>query len=67
MWYEEERLESIDLSGGFSERLNIFEFLFILRCFRIDRIVVVLINFVMERMGKKFVMLFVLDYKIIYR
>lgn len=67
MWYEEERPESIDLPGGFSERLNTFELLLILRCFRIDRIAVALTNFVMERMGKKFVMPPVLDYKIIHR
>eukprot|EP01018_Ginkgo_biloba_P029506 Gb_13876 [translate_table: standard] len=66
-WYEEEKPEDVPYPGGFSKKLNLFEQLLVLRCFRIDRITIALTRYVMESMGEKYVTPPVLDYKSIHR
>ncbi|CAM6084343.1 unnamed protein product [Calypogeia fissa] len=66
-WYDEERPEEKPLPGGFSGKLNIFEQLLILRCFRIDRITVGITRYVMDKMSEKYVTPPVLDYRTVHR
>ncbi|XP_073386148.1 dynein-1-alpha heavy chain, flagellar inner arm I1 complex isoform X3 [Physcomitrium patens] len=65
-WYNEARPEAMPMPGGFSEKLETFEQLMVLRCFRIDRITVSLTQYVMKVMGEKYIMPPVLDYKAIH-
>ncbi|KAJ7569126.1 hypothetical protein O6H91_01G062100 [Diphasiastrum complanatum] len=66
-WYEQEKPEDVPLPAQLNEKLSIFERLCVLRCFRIDRITVALTQYVMDRMGEKYVTPPVLDYKSIHR
>ncbi|KAL2608324.1 hypothetical protein R1flu_026897 [Riccia fluitans] len=66
-WYDEEKPEEISMPGNFTEAMNLFEQLLVLRCFRIDRITVALTRYVMDKMSEKYVTPPVLDYKNIHR
>ncbi|EFJ08822.1 hypothetical protein SELMODRAFT_131043 [Selaginella moellendorffii] len=66
-WYEEDQPEMASMPGQFNDKLNFFEQLCVLRCFRIDRITVAVTRYVIDRMGEKYVMPPVLDYKSIHR
>lgn len=66
-WYELEKPEEAPLPGGFSEHLDAFEQLLVLRCARVDRVTVALTRYVIAKMGDKYVSPPVLDYANIYR
>eukprot|EP00803_Ostreobium_quekettii_P011338 evm.model.scf_1312.1 EVM.evm.TU.scf_1312.1 scf_1312:839-40608(+) len=66
-FYELEAPEEHPLPMGYSEKLNGFEYLLVLRCLRMDRITVGVTRYVMSLMGEKYVQPPVLDYANIYK
>jgi dynein heavy chain len=65
-WSRSESPESAEIPMGYSERLTLFQKLCLLRCFRIDRVYNAITNFVIVRMGDKYVMPPVINYKNIF-
>jgi hypothetical protein len=65
-YYELEAPESAPLPGDFSSRLSQFEVLLLLRCLRVDRVVVGITHFVIETLGSQYVTPPVLDYHAIF-
>eukprot|EP01029_Cantina_marsupialis_P011410 TRINITY_DN2544_c0_g2_i1.p1 TRINITY_DN2544_c0_g2~~TRINITY_DN2544_c0_g2_i1.p1 ORF type:complete len:1685 (+),score=666.38 TRINITY_DN2544_c0_g2_i1:710-5056(+) len=66
-WYDLESPESTDLPCGYDEKLNQFQRLLVIRCFRVDRVYNAVKLFVIYKMGEKFVQPPVLDYSRIYK
>jgi hypothetical protein len=66
-YYELEAPESAPLPGDFSSRLSQFEVLLLLRCLRVDRVVVGITHFVIETLGSQYVTPPMLDYHAIFR
>ena len=66
-YYDLEAPESAPMPGGFSERLDDFEQMIVMRCLRMDRVTVTITNYVVEHMGEKYITPPVLDYKAIYQ
>ena len=65
-YYNLEAPEDEKLPNDLTYRLNIFEQLLILRCFRVDRVTVGVTKYVMAKMAEKYVLPPVLDYARIY-
>jgi dynein heavy chain len=65
-WYELEAPEQSPFPGGYSDTLNVFEQMLLLRCVRVDRITVAITHFVIARMGEKYVQPPILDFQNIY-
>lgn len=66
-FYELEAPESAPLPGSYSSRLSQFEVLLLLRCLRVDRVVVGITHFVIQTLGDRYVTPPVLDYNAIFR
>ena len=65
-WAVLETPESAKMPLDYSEKLNPFQKLCILRCFRTDRVYNAITNFVISRLGEKYVMPPVINYKNIF-
>ncbi|KAJ3349859.1 Dynein heavy chain 10, axonemal [Entophlyctis luteolus] len=65
-WARLEAPEVEPLPLGYSEKLNSFQFLCLLRCFRTDRVYNGVTHFVIKHMGEKFVMPPVINYQNIF-
>eukprot|EP00741_Cyanophora_paradoxa_P015322 tig00000194_g14791.t1 len=65
-WYDLERPEAVPLPMGYSDRLNPFQQMLVLKCFRTDRITIAVTSYVISVMGDKFVQPPVLNYKNIF-
>ena len=65
-YYNFEAPEDEKLPEDLTYRLNIFEQLLLLRCFRVDRVTVGVTKYVIEKMSEKYVLPPVLDYARIY-
>ena len=65
-WYDLEAPEQTPFPGGFSETLNVFEQMLLLRCVRVDRVTVAITRYVIETMSEKYVQPPILDYQQIY-
>uniref|UniRef100_A0A061RTL5 Dynein heavy chain 1, cytosolic n=1 Tax=Tetraselmis sp. GSL018 TaxID=582737 RepID=A0A061RTL5_9CHLO len=65
--YDLEAPEKEPFPGDFSETLTEFEKLCLLRCVRMDRVTIGITQYVIEKMGEKYVQPPVLDYHKIYR
>lgn len=65
-WIKLEAPEIQPMPMGYSEKLNLFQQLCVLRCFRIDRVYNAVTNFVIKNMGEKFVMPPVINYHNIF-
>jgi dynein heavy chain len=66
-YYEAEAPEATPLPGGYSARLSQFEVLLLLRCLRMDRVMVGITHFVVASLGERYVSPPLLDYAAIYR
>eukprot|EP00898_Chlorokybus_atmophyticus_P006649 jgi/Chlat1/6986/Chrsp56S00523 len=66
-WYDLEKPEEEALPAGYSDKLNTFEQMLVLRCLRVDRVTVAITRYVIARMGEKYVMPPTLDYTAIFR
>lgn len=66
-YYELDAPESAQFPGGYSARLSQFEVLLLLRCLRVDRVVVGITHFVIQTLGDRYVTPPVLDYHAIFR
>jgi len=66
-WYDLERPEEATLPMGYSDKLDTFQQLCLLRCLRVDRVTVAITRFVIAKMGERYVQPPVLDYNHIYR
>lgn len=66
-YYELDAPETAALPGGYSGRLSQFEVLLLLRCLRVDRVVVGITHFVIQTLGDRYVTPPVLDYHAIFR
>jgi dynein heavy chain len=66
-FYELEAPESAPLPGSYSSHLSQFEVLLLLRCLRVDRVVVGITHFVIQTLGDRYVTPPVLDYNAIFR
>lgn len=66
-YYELEAPESAPLPGSYSSQLSQFEVLLLLRCLRVDRVVVGITHFVIATLGDRYVTPPVLDYHVIFR
>ena len=65
-WASLEAPECATMPLDYSERLSEFQKLCVLRCFRIDRVYNAITNFVISRLGEKYVMPPVINYKNIF-
>ena len=65
-YYNYEAPEDEKLPEDLTYRLNIFEQLLLLRCFRVDRVTVGVTKYVINKMSEKYVLPPVLDYARIY-
>ena len=65
-FYDLEAPENAPMPGNFSEELDQFEQMLVMRCLRVDRVTVTITNYVIGRMGERYVTPPVLDYKSIY-
>ena len=65
-WASLDAPENSPMPLDFSERLTLFQKLCVLRCFRIDRVYNAVTNFVINRLGEKYVMPPVINYKNIF-
>jgi dynein heavy chain len=65
-WASLETPETSELPMEFSNRLNAFQQLCLLRCFRVDRVYNSVTNFVIKNMGEKYVMPPVINYNNIF-
>lgn len=66
-FYELDEPESAPLPGDYSSSLSRFEVLLLLRCLRVDRVVVAITHFVVATLGDRYVTPPVLDYQAIFR
>ncbi|KAK5648316.1 hypothetical protein RI129_003208 [Pyrocoelia pectoralis] len=55
-WFDTDAPESLNFPSEYSEKVNYFESLMLLRCFRIDRIYRGVTNYIMNTMGEEYVM-----------
>ncbi|KAI9144584.1 dynein heavy chain and region D6 of dynein motor-domain-containing protein [Paraphysoderma sedebokerense] len=62
-WARHETPESVPLPMQYSDKLNHFQQLCVLRCFRVDRVYNGATNFIMKHMGEKYVMPPVINYQ----
>ena len=66
-WYDLEAPEQAPFPGGFSETLNVFEQMLLLRCVRVDRVTVAITRYVIETHGREVrAAAVLLDYEKIY-
>jgi dynein heavy chain, axonemal len=65
-WASAESPETEPLPLGYSEKLTLFQQMCLLRCFRTDRVVNAVTNFVIKNMGEKYVMPPVINYQNIF-
>ncbi|KAJ2996626.1 Dynein heavy chain 10, axonemal [Globomyces sp. JEL0801] len=65
-WARLDSPETTPLPMEYSSRLNLFQQLCLLRCFRIDRVYNGITNFVIQNMGERYVMPPVINYKNIF-
>ncbi|CAF4501350.1 unnamed protein product, partial [Didymodactylos carnosus] len=65
-WIEHETPEKIDIPKSFNQTLNDFEKLMLLRCFRVDRIILAVNNYIIKIMGGKYIMPPVINFDAIY-
>ena len=65
-YYEYEKPEVESLPDGLTDKLDLFEQMLVLRCLRVDRVTIAVTNFVIAKMGEKYVQPPVLDYHNIY-
>ncbi|KAI8814786.1 dynein heavy chain and region D6 of dynein motor-domain-containing protein [Cladochytrium replicatum] len=65
-WFREEAPENCTFPMEYSEKLNTFQQLCLLRCFRVDRVYNAVTNFVITHMGEKYVMPPVINYQNIF-
>lgn len=54
-WYDLEIPEQVDIPCGYQEKLNKFQHLLLIRCFRPDRVVNAIKNFIMDKMHEQYV------------
>ncbi|KAJ3039942.1 Dynein heavy chain 10, axonemal [Rhizophlyctis rosea] len=66
MWVKEDAPENVTLPLDYSERLNAFQQLCLLRCFRTDRVYNAVTNYVIKNMGEKYVMPPVVNFQNIF-
>ena len=64
-WYDLEAEQS-PFPGGFSETLDTFEQMLLLRCVRVDRVTVAITRYAIDRMSERYVQPPNLDYEKIY-
>ena len=65
-YYDAETPEDETMPGGFEDKVNAFEKMCLMRCLRIDRVMVCVTRFVIQKMGERYVQPPVLDYNRIY-
>ncbi|CAF1023368.1 unnamed protein product [Didymodactylos carnosus] len=65
-WIEHEIPEKIDIPKSFNQTLNDFEKLMLLRCFRVDRIILAVKNYTIKIMEEKYIMPSVISFDAIY-
>jgi dynein heavy chain len=65
-WATSETPENIPVPMGYTEKLNDFQQMCLLRCFRVDRVFNAVTNFIVKQMGQKYVMPPVVNYQNIY-
>ena len=65
-WYDYETPETMEMPMGYSEKLDDFEKLCLLRCYRTDRVYVAVTHFVEAKMGEKYTQPPVLNYHTIF-
>jgi dynein heavy chain len=65
-WAKSENPENTTLPGGYSETFGVFSQLCLLRCFRLDRIINGVTNFIIASLGEQYVMPPVIRYGDIY-
>ncbi|XP_011310250.1 dynein heavy chain 10, axonemal [Fopius arisanus] len=54
-WYESDNPEAEDFPSGYTVKLNPFQKLMVLRCFRVDRVYCGLVNYISEIMGEEYI------------
>ena len=65
-WYDLEAPEQTPFPGGYSQTLDTFEQMLLLRCVRVDRVTVAITRYVIDRMSDKYVSPPILDYEKIF-
>ncbi|CAH0724307.1 unnamed protein product, partial [Brenthis ino] len=65
-WFDSDTPESSDIPDGYKERLNPFELLMLLRCFRVDRIYRALTDYITVTMGEEYITPPVISLDMIY-
>jgi len=65
-WIDLDAPEAADFPDGYEDKLTDFQRLLLLRCFRVDRIYRAITNFVIIRMGEKFVTPPVISFEAIF-
>eukprot|EP01028_Stygiella_incarcerata_P003072 TRINITY_DN1583_c0_g3_i1.p1 TRINITY_DN1583_c0_g3~~TRINITY_DN1583_c0_g3_i1.p1 ORF type:complete len:4602 (-),score=1271.77 TRINITY_DN1583_c0_g3_i1:125-13930(-) len=66
-WYDLETPEASALPSGYDEKLDAFQRLCVLRCFRMDRVYIGVQLFVQKHMGDKYVQPPVLNYENVFK
>ncbi|KAJ8717768.1 hypothetical protein PYW07_005698 [Mythimna separata] len=54
-WFDSDTPESAEIPGGYREKLEPFELLMLLRCFRVDRIYRALTDYITVTMGEEYI------------
>ncbi|XP_066582837.1 dynein axonemal heavy chain 10 [Prorops nasuta] len=65
-WYESDSPEEIDYPCGYSQTLNAFEKLMLIRCFRVDRVCCAVMRYIDEKMGERYVLPAQISFDTIY-
>ena len=66
-WYDLEAPEQTPFPGGYSDMLDTFEQMLLLRCVRVDRVTVAITRYVIDRMSERYVQPPILDYENIFQ
>ena len=54
-WFDSDTPESAEIPGGYRDKLEPFEMLMLLRCFRVDRIYRALTDYITVTMGEEYI------------
>lgn len=54
-WYDLDAPEGAEFPSNYREKMNNFQVLMFMRCFRIDRVYRAVTNYIMESMGEQYV------------
>nr|XP_034835442.1 dynein heavy chain 10, axonemal [Maniola hyperantus] len=65
-WFDSDNPEATEIPNGYRERLNPFENLMLLRCFRVDRIYRALTDYITATMGEEYITPPVISLDMIY-